>query len=347
MSQTRDWHRKLYEKGWMAPGWPKEFGGMGLSAYEQVLMQDEFDRVGMSIAPNFGTMMLGPLLIRYGTQEQQQTYLPKILSGETLWCQGYSEPGAGSDLAGLRTTAVLDGDEFVVNGQKTWTSFAYEADKIFLLVRTNKDAKKQHGISFLLVDMKSPGITVRRITSLAGSADFCDVFFDDVRVPKENVVGALNEGWTMAKSLLGSERIGLGSPRMAKYPLRQLREYAQLHGLFDDPVFNAKFAELQLDIEDLEAAFVRYADVLRRGGDLGAEVSILKIWITETFQRVMDLIAEYSAEAITVDEPLDLGGQGQLHATNLYFMSLPATIYGGSSEIQRNILAKGILGLPG
>ncbi|NYT61681.1 acyl-CoA dehydrogenase [Alcaligenaceae bacterium] len=347
MSETREWHKKLYEQGWMAPGWPTEFGGMGLSAYEQVLLQDEFDRVGLNIAPNFGTLMLGPLLIRHGTPEQQQAYLPKILSGETLWCQGYSEPGAGSDLAGLRTTALLDGDSFVVNGQKTWTSYAYEADKIFLLVRTNKDAKKQQGISFLLVDMKTPGITVRRITSLAGSADFCDVFFDNVRVPKENLVGNINDGWTMAKSLLGSERIALGSPRMAKYPLNLLREYAQSCGLFSDPVFSAKFTQLHLDVEDLGAVFVRYADVLRRGGDLGGEVSILKIWVTETFQRIMDLITETGAETATVDEALELGGQGQLYAANMYFMSRPATVYGGSSEVQRNILAKGILGLPG
>lgn len=347
MSQTREWHRKLYEKGWMAPGWPKEYGGMGLSAYEQVLMQEEFDRVGVNIAPNFGTLMLGPLLIRYGTEAQKQAYLPKILSGETLWCQGYSEPGAGSDLAGLRTTAVLDGDDFIVNGQKTWTSYAYEADKIFLLVRTNKDAKKQHGISFLLADMNSPGITVRRITSLAGSADFCEVFFENVRVPKANLVGNINEGWSMAKSLLGSERIGIGSPRMAKYPLKLLREYAQSCGLFNDPVFSAKFTELHLDIEDLSAVFVRFADVLRRGKELGGEVSILKIWISETFQRVTDLIAEACAEIATVDEALALNAQSQLHAANMYFMSRPATIYGGTSEIQRNILAKAILGLPG
>ncbi|WP_096671743.1 acyl-CoA dehydrogenase [Polaromonas sp. AET17H-212] len=345
-SKTETWHRKLYEMGWAAPGWPKEHGGMGLSAYEQVQLQEEFDRVGMNIVPNFGVVMLGPLLIRYGTEEQKRTYLPKILSGETRWCQGYSEPGAGSDLAGLRMTAVLEGKHFVVNGQKTWTSFAYEADKIFLLVRTDKTTKKQKGISFLLADMDSPGITVRRITNLTGNADFCEVFFENVKVPKENLVGNINEGWTMAKSLLGSERIMLGNPRLAKYPLKLLREYARSRGLFDEPVFRAKFVELQLDIEDLSVAFVRFADVLRRGKELGAEVSMLKVWITETFQRVTDLIVETCAETATIDDTLVLGERARLHPANLYFTSRPATIYGGSSEIQRNILAKAVLGLP-
>jgi alkylation response protein AidB-like acyl-CoA dehydrogenase len=161
-------------------------------------MAEEFDRHGVSIAPNMGITMLGPLLIRYGSEEQKRNYLPRILSGELRWCQGYSEPGAGSDLAGLRTKAVLDGDEFVVNGHKIWTSFAHEADMIFMLVRTDPEAKKQEGISFLLADMKSPGITVRRIRNLGGSSEFCEVFFDNVRVPKQNLVGGLNRGWTMA-----------------------------------------------------------------------------------------------------------------------------------------------------
>lgn len=319
---------------------------MGLSAYEQVLLQEEFDRVGMNIVGNFGVFMLGPLLIRYGTEEQKRTYLPKILSGETRWCQGYSEPGAGSDLSALRMTAVLDGDHFILNGQKTWTSYAYEADKIFLLVRTDKTVKKQKGISFLLADMDLPGITVKRIFNLTGNADFCEVFFENVKVPKENLVGNINEGWAMAKSLLGSERISIGSPRLAKYPLTILREYAHLRGLFDDPVFRAKYVELRLDVEDHGAAFVRQAEVLRRGNELGAEVSMLKVWITETYQRVTDLIVEACAETATVDDTLSLSERTRLHAANLYFASLPATIYGGSSEIQRNILAKTVLGLP-
>lgn len=346
-SATETWHQKLYEKGWVAPNWPKEYGGMGLSAYDQVLLQEEFDRVGMNIIGNFGVLMLGPLLIHYGSEKQKRDELPKILSGETRWCQGYSEPGAGSDLASLRTTADLEGDYFIVNGQKTWTSYAYEADKIFLLVRTDKTVKKQKGISFLLADMDLPGITVTRITNLTGNADFCEVFFENVRVPKEGLVGKINEGWSMAKSLLGSERIGLGSPRLAKYPLSVLREYAQVNGLFADAAFSAKYIELWLDVEDHVAAYVRQANVLRRGKELGAEVSMLKIWITETFQRVTDLLVAACAENSTVDDTLALSEFTRLHAANLYFASLPSTIYGGSSEIQRNILAKAVLGLPG
>ncbi len=341
------WLRKLSDKGWMAPNWPKEYGGMGLSAYEQILFHEEFDRVGMNIAPNLGAAMLGPLLIRYGSEAQRREHLPRILSGEIRWCQGYSEPGAGSDLAALRTSAVQDGDHFIVTGQKIWTSFAYEAHKVFLLVRTDKSARKQQGISFLLVDMDAPGITVRRITNLTGSAEFCEVFFDNVRVPRENLVGRLNEGWSMAKSLLGSERILLGSPRMARYPLRLLREYAQSNGLLDDPVFRAKWIELQLDVEDLGLAYVRMVNVLRLGRTLGAEVSILKIWITETFQRIADLIVETCAETATVDDAVTVGERSRLHAANVYLASRAATIYGGSNEIQRNILAKAILGLPG
>ena len=344
---AQPWLKKLCEKGWMAPNWPLEHGGMGLSAYEQILFHEEFDRVGMSIAPNLGAAMLGPLLIRYGSEAQKREHLPRILSGEIRWCQGYSEPGAGSDLAALRTSAVLDGDHFIVNGQKIWTSFAYEAHKVFLLVRTDQSARKQLGISFLLVDMDTPGITVKRITNLTGSAEFCEVFFDNVRVPRENLVGLLNDGWSMAKSLLGSERILLGSPRMARYPMRLLREYAQSCGQLDDPVFRAKWVELQLDVEDLGLAYVRMVNVLRRGGTLGAEVSILKIWITETFQRITDLILETCAETATVNDAVTVGERSRLHAANVYLASRAATIYGGSNEIQRNILAKAILGLPG
>ena len=347
LRQTDAWQRRLAAKGWMAPGWPVEHGGMGLSAYDQVAMQEEFDRHGVSIIPNNGVAMLGPLLIRYGTEAQKREHLPGILSGDVQWAQGYSEPGAGSDLASLRTRAELDGDGFVVNGQKIWTSFAHEADMIFLLARTDPDAKKQDGISFLLADLRSPGITVRRIRNLTGEAEFCEVFFDDVRVPRENLVGELNRGWSMAKSLLGSERISIGSPRLARYPLQLLRGLLQSHGRFDDPVLRARFDELRLDVDDLAATFVRMAAVLKRGGELGAEVSLLKIWVTETMQRITDLMLEVQAEQGTVDEAVQLPDGTAAHVAGQYFLSRPATIYGGSSEIQRNVLARAVLELPG
>lgn len=346
LRDTEAWHKKVFAKGWAAPGWPKELGGMGLTAYEQLQFQDELDRHGVHIAPNMGVVMLGPLLMRYGTEAQKQRYLPRILSGEILWCQGYSEPGAGSDLAALRTSARLEGDAFVVNGQKIWTSFAHEADMIFLLVRTDPEAKKQEGISFLLADMRSPGVTVKRIRNLTGSSEFCEVFFDNLKVPKDNLVGPLNQGWTMAKSLLGSERITIGNPRLAKFPLQRLEELARARGLLSDPVFRARFDELRLDVEDAGAAFVRFAEVLRRGGELGPEVSLLKIWVTETCQRVADLAIEAGAESATLDAPLALGEGAELHVANLFFAARPATIYGGTNEIQRNIIAKNVLGLP-
>jgi alkylation response protein AidB-like acyl-CoA dehydrogenase len=289
--------------------------------------------------------MLGPLLMRFGTESQKRSILPKILSGEVLWCQGYSEPSAGSDLANLRTVALLDGSHFVVNGQKIWTSFAHEADMVFLLVRTDPSAKKQEGISFLLADMRSPGITVNRIRNLGGGAEFCEVFFDNVRVPRENLVGRQNEGWAMAKSVLGSERIMLGNPRLARVPLQRLRDLGEAMGLLEDPVWRARLDQLRMDVDDLDALFVRCLDVLRRGSDLGPEVSMLKIWITEAFQRVADSILETAGESGVAEDPIALRA-GPVNAANIYFSARPASIYGGSNEIQRNILAKAVLELP-
>lgn len=346
-SSTREWQKTLAAKGWVAPNWPTEYGGMGLSAFEQVQFQEECDRVGMNMAPPMGVTMLGPLLIRYGTEAQRKEHLPKILSGEVRWCQGYSEPGAGSDLASLRTTAELDGDHFIVNGQKIWTSFAYEAQKIFMLVRTDKNVQKQKGISFLLADMDTPGITVRRIVNLTGSGEFCEVFFDNVRVPRENLVGPLNEGWKMAKALLGSERIMIGSPRLSRYPLRLLGDYARTRGLDQDPHFNARYTGLLLDIEDLGSAFVRMVDALRRGREPGPALSILKIWNTDTLQRVTDLMLEVAGEDATTHEAVVTGSGSRLAAANVFLAARAASIYAGSNEIQRNILAKAVLQLPG
>ncbi|MDP3615927.1 MAG: acyl-CoA dehydrogenase family protein [Rubrivivax sp.] len=346
LKDSEPWQRKLAEKGWAAPGWPVEYGGMGLPPFEQLKMAEEFDRHGVMVMTNMGVVMLGELLIRYGTEAQKREYLPRILAGDQRWCQGYSEPGAGSDLAGVQTKAVLDGDTFVVNGQKIWTSFAHEAHMIFMLVRTDPQAKKQDGISFLLADMTSPGITVRRIKNLTGSSEFCEVFFDKLRVPRANLVGPINQGWTMAKSLLGSERITIGNPRGARAPLQRARELAQANGLLDDAAWRARHDELRLDVDDLDALFVRCVDVLRRGRELGPEVSMLKIWVTEAQQRVADLMLEAAGESGVADAAIALPG-GDLHAANVFLAARPASIYGGSNEIQRNILGKGVLELPG
>ena len=284
-------------------------------------------------------------MIKYGTEAQQQHFLPKILTGEHIWCQGYSEPGAGSDLAALRTEAVPDGDDYVVNGQKIWTTLATDANWIFLLVRTDKQAKKQEGISFLLVDMKTPGITVRPIINLELHDEFCEVFFDNVRVPKANLVGQLNKGWDMAKALLSFERIFLGSPRQSGYALSRLRILAERMGVFEDAEFQDRYTRLRLELEDLKALYGTFVAKLKRGESLGPDVSMLKIIQTELFQRITDTMLEIAGENAGLLEPME--GNRNLHPTGQFIQARPATIYGGSNEIQRNILSKNVLGLPG
>ncbi|WP_085589876.1 acyl-CoA dehydrogenase family protein [Pseudomonas sp. B14(2017)] len=341
--EVKDWYMTLSAHGWLCPGWPREFGGMGLSAAKQLIYTEEFENYGVARTPDHGIMLLGPLLIRYGSPEQQQYFLPRILSGEHIWCQGYSEPNAGSDLASLRTEAVLDGDEWVINGQKIWTTLATDADWIFMLVRTDKTAKKQEGISFVLVPMDSPGVTVRPILNLDLHDELCEVFFDDVRVPKANLVGEMNAGWTMAKALLGFERIFLGSPKQSANALTRLEVLGEHLGLHDEPGFRDRLTRLRLDLDDHKLLFETFAERLRRGENLGADVSLLKVHQTELFQRITDYMLEISGEYAAYLEPIE--GNGNLNPTGLFLQARPATIYGGSSEIQRNILAKAMLGL--
>ncbi len=344
-SENQVWYKKLAEHGWLCPGWPREFGGMGLSSLKQIILTEEFERYGVARTNDHGIVMVGPLLIEHGTAEQKQRFLPKILTGEHIWCQGYSEPNAGSDLASLRTEAVLDGDEYVLNGQKTWTTLAMDANWIFLLVRTDKAAKKQEGISFLLVPMDSPGISIKPIITLDMHDEFCETFFDNVRVPAANLVGQPNKGWTMAKALLGHERIYLGSPKLSGYSLGRLRLLAERMGVWDDRVFQDRYTELRLDLEDLRSLYGEFVDVVRRGEPLGADVSMLKIWQTELFQRITDLMVEVAGENAALLDPME--GNRALNPGGLYLQARPATIYGGSNEVQRNIIAKNVLGLPG
>ncbi|MCK8783609.1 acyl-CoA dehydrogenase family protein [Roseomonas sp. NAR14] len=344
-AENSPWYFRLAEKGWLAPGWPKEFGGMGLSPAKQIILIEEYERHGVARTNDHGIVMVGPLLIQYGTKAQQERFLPPILRGEHIWCQGYSEPNSGSDLASLRTEAVLDGDEYVVNGQKTWTTLANDANWIFLLVRTDKAAKKQEGISFLLVPMDSPGITVRPIVNLDMHDEFCEVFFDNVRVPKDNLVGEPNKGWTMAKALLGFERIYLGSPRQSAYALVRLRLLAERMGVWEEPDFADRYARLRLDLEDLKALYETFVAQLRRGERLGPDVSMLKVIQSELFQRITEAMMDIAGENAGLLEPM--GGNRDLHPSGLFINARPCTIYGGSSEIQRNILAKNVLELPG
>ena len=299
----------------------------------------------MARTNDHGIIMVGPLLIAHGTEAQKAEFLPKVLSGEHIWCQGYSEPGAGSDLAALRTEAVDDGDHWIVNGSKIWTTLANDANWIFLLVRTDKNARKQQGISFLLVPMDSPGITVRPIWTIDLHDEFCEVFFDNVRVPKAWTVGAVNQGWTMAKALLGHERIYLGSPKLSGYALGRLKVLADRMGVADDPGFVDTYTKLRLELADLKALHATYVDIVRRGDTLGPDVSMLKVIQTELFQKITDAMLDVAGENAGLLEPME--GNRELNPSGLFLQARPATIYGGSNEIQRNILAKNVLELPG
>ncbi|MGH7120909.1 MAG: acyl-CoA dehydrogenase family protein [Acetobacteraceae bacterium] len=341
---TRPWYLTLSRAGWLAPGWPREWGSMGLSAARQLIMIEEFERHGCARFNDMGITMIGPLLIRFGTDAQRRFFLPKILSGEHIWCQGYSEPNAGSDLASLRTEAVLDGDHWRVNGQKTWTTLATDANWIFLLVRTDRSAKQQQGISFLLVPMELPGITVRPIINLDLHDEFCEIFFDNVRVPCDNLVGEINHGWTMAKALLGFERLLLGSPRQASYALARLRLLAERMGVADDPAFRDRYTRLRLDLADHRALYEEFAERVRHGEALGADVSMLKVNQSELFQRITETMLEFAGENAGLLEPM--GGNKELHPSGLFIQSRPTSIYGGTNEIQRNIIAKNVLALP-
>jgi alkylation response protein AidB-like acyl-CoA dehydrogenase len=342
---TKHWWHKLDAKGWIAPNWPREWGGMALDASKMVVYLEELERHGIARAPDQGITQVGPLIMRFGTEEQKTHFLPRTRSGEYIWCQGYSEPNAGSDLASLQTAAVLEGDHFVVNGQKIWTTLADDATHIYLLARTDKAAKKQEGISFFLVDIKTPGITLRPIRNLAGHDEFCQVFFDNVRVPRDALVGKLHDGWTVAKALLGFERLGIGSPRRPQYALNRLEMVARAKGLFEDAGFVDRFIALKLDIEDGAALYGRFVEQVKRGEPLGQDVSMLKIWTMETWQRLAELLVEAGAEQGAIAGVHDVAGV-EADFLNPFYYSRPATIYGGSSEIQRNILAKYVLKLP-
>lgn len=345
--EIRHWTKKLAEKGWIAPGWPRQYGGMGLDVEKLLIYQEQIEDLGVARAPDQGIVMLGPLLIHYGNDEQRARFLPRIISGDDVWCQGYSEPEAGSDLASLRCEAVRQGDHYIVNGQKTWSTLAQDADWIFTLVRTQKGPRKQEGISFLLIDIKSPGVTVRPIKNLGDEEEFAEVIFENVRVPVENRVGDEGKGWQIAKALLGFERIFIGSPRLAQYALGRLKAIGEALNLTEDPVFLDKYARLKLDVDDHARTYLRYADVLVKGGKLGPETSVLKIWGTETYQRITETIVEVLSEYGPVTGEVSLPGDLSLHHMYIYYYSRATTIYAGSNEIQRNILAKAVLKLPG
>ena len=341
---ARPWYNALSARGFLAPGWPVEHGGSGLSIMKQVVIVEEQERFGCCRMNEMGVVMVGPLLIRYGTPEQQQFFLPKILSGEIRWCQGYSEPGAGSDLASLRTEAVRDGDEWVVNGQKIWTTRANDATWIFALLRTDKTVAKHAGISMFLMPMDSPGITVKGIRDLTGGEELCHTFFENVRVPHANLVGELNKGWAVNSSLLGLERVYVGLPKHSAHGLARLHDLMTLTGAWDVEAAVDRFTQFQLDLEDHIALYEAALEQVVRTGEYPANISLLKLSQTELYHRITEAMMDMGGEIAGLFDPLV--EHDNLFLSNQFLLARPTTIYGGTSEVQRNILATRVLGLP-
>ncbi|WP_120077250.1 acyl-CoA dehydrogenase family protein [Aurantiacibacter odishensis] len=358
-ADMEEWHAILNEKGWLAPHWPEKYGGTDWSVMQKFIFETE---TAMAHAPRivpFGLSMLAPVLIKYGTEEQCRHYLPRILDGTDWWCQGYSEPGAGSDLASLKTSAVREGDHYIVNGQKTWTTLGQHADWIFCLVRTDSSGKKQEGISFLLIDMKSPGIEVRPIKLLDGDAEVNEVFFTDVKVPVENLVGEENKGWTYAKYLLTYERTniaGIGASMAALEQLKHVARTTKKNGtlLIDDPLFAQRLARLEIDLENMKTTNLRVLDAAGKGGAPVAESSMLKIRGTEIRQEIGALMRRAAGRYAQpfVAESLEEGYNGTPigpewtgPVSSQYFNNRKLSIFGGSNEVQREIITKAILEL--
>ncbi|MEG9861968.1 MAG: acyl-CoA dehydrogenase family protein [Parvularculales bacterium] len=352
------WHRILHKKGWVAPSWPKEYGGTGWSVTQRYIWGEENARAGTTALLPFGLSMLGPVVYTFGNQEQKDYFLPRILSGEHWWCQGYSEPGSGSDLASLRTRAVRDGNDYIVNGHKIWTTLAQHADWIFCLVRTSTEGKPQTGISFLLIDMETPGITVRPIITIDGSHEVNEVFLEDVRVPAKNLIGEENKGWTYAKFLLGNERSGIAGVARSKKAIEQLKGIARAEMSDGEPLINDndflnKISETEIDLTALEYTELRTLAAESRGEGPGPESSILKVKGTEIQQRITEL----TLEAVGYYGMIQTPRQGEMSnytrvgpdyaegVAQEYFNMRKTSIYGGSNEIQRNIIAKMVLGL--
>ena len=352
-AQTEGWQKILHEKGWGAPSWPIEWGGPGWDPIRQHIFEEECALAGAPRQLPFGLRMVGPVLMKFGTEAQKRRFLPRIPSAQDWWCQGYSEPGAGSDLAGLSTRAYLKGDKYIVNGQKTWTTLAQHADWMFALVRTDPEARKQEGITFLLIDMKSPGVVVRPIVLLDGADEVNDVFLDDVEVPVAQRVGEENQGWTIAKYLLEHERSNIANVGISKRELarawRMVRERRR-HGrpLADDSLFVAKLAEVEVELMALEVMQLRVlSQAFEAGAGPGPLSSMLKIKGSEIMQRISELILEtQGANALRCE--LDQTPPGrwlQSPEAAAYLNQRKVSIYGGSNEIQRGILAKHVLGL--
>lgn len=344
------WFAKLAKQGWLAYRWPKEFGGPGFSEAEKVVFIDELLTCGAPIPHGFGINMVGPLIYQFGTDAQKKRFLPKIASDEERWCQGYSEPNAGSDLASLQTRAELQGDHFILNGQKTWTSRANSAQWMFALARTDPDAKKQMGISFLLVSMDSPGLTIRPISQIDGRASFYETFFDNVKVPAENIVGELNNGWTMAKALLEHERMATGTNHDPYAIIDRIKSNAHAYAMNGKPVledeqFRERLSGLEMDADCLRFTRYRLATAVMQGKHPGPEASIFKLFQSELNQSLYDLALDAVGPDAASWYDKRLSADAYDLAMNMT-ITRAMSIYSGSNEVQRNIIAKRVLGLP-
>ena len=348
-----DWQKKLYQQGWIAPSWPEEYGGTGWTPVQKFIFDTERCAAGAPDTVPFGLTMVGPVIFTFGSDEQKQRFLPGILNSDDWWCQGYSEPGAGSDLASLRTKAVKDGDNYIVNGAKIWTTYAHCADWIFCLVRTGNFEKRQQGISFILIDMQSPGITVKPIHTIDDNHSLNEVLFDNVAVPTANLIGVENQGWTYAKALLAHERTSIAGVGDSRRWLNEIIELAgeqtTLNGsLLDQTNFQNRLSDIEIELMALEYMDLRVLASLSSGDTPGPEASLLKIKGTEIQQKLqelrMEVIGAY-AGALQQDSYHNALHQQGSAARKAYMYGRAATIYGGSNEVQRNVIAKAVLGL--
>jgi len=349
-----EWQKRLHQQGWIAPGWPVEYGGTGWNATQSYIYESERGARGIRDVVPFGLKMVGPVIYTFGNEEQRERFLPRILSSDDWWCQGYSEPGSGSDLASLKCRAQRDGDDYIVNGAKIWTTYAQYADWIFCLVRTSNEGKQQAGISFLLIDMHSPGIKVNPIHSIDNHHSLNEVEFSDVRVPAANLIGEENKGWTYAKALLAHERTAIAEVADSGRKLAQIKEVARAEvnggkSLLSDPIFQQRLSDVEIELMALEFTELRVLASVSTGGAPGAKSSLLKIKGTEIQQSVQELLMDVAGYYQGV-MPNDLSAEELGHAFGSearqgYMYGRAATIYGGSNEVQKNVIAKAVLGL--
>ena len=345
-AELMPWYRTLSRKGWIAPHWPREYGGMGATLNEQIIMTEELARIGAPHLPVQGLNHIGPILMEFGSVAQKTQHLPPIVAGTVIWAQGYSEPGAGSDLASLSTRATLDGDRFVVRGHKIWTTWAHHSDWMFALVRTDPQAQpRQAGISFLLIDLHSPGIRIRPITTIAGDDEFSEVFLDDVVVPAENLVGKLHDGWRIANALLGHERLATSNPQFSLMALERIKTMARATGIMADPAFQDRLAAATINVTALSAMFSHAVELTNNQHSLGPEASVIKIYGSELLQALNELMIEAAGGHASAEQPITTNF-GVVDIAAPFLQARRVTIYGGSSEIQRNVLARRVLNLP-